>query len=71
MTPTGQTTAETPSIERTLNIRSALQPSFSPDGKRLSFLTNITGEHQVWVMDAGGGWPEPFPSHTSPRPGPT
>jgi hypothetical protein len=31
------------SFERYLNIRAAFAPSFSPDGKRLSLLTNITG----------------------------
>ncbi len=31
------------SFERYLNVRSAFAPSFSHDGKRLSFLTNITG----------------------------
>ncbi len=45
-------------IERYLNIRSAGSPSFSPDGKRIAFLTNITGTSQVWTMDAGGGYPE-------------
>ncbi len=45
-------------IERYLNIRSAGSPTFSPDGKRIAFLTNITGTSQVWTMDAGGGYPE-------------
>jgi len=41
-----------------LNIRDAYGPSFSPDGRRLSFLTNITGVPQVWVVDTEGGWPD-------------
>ncbi|MBA2495064.1 MAG: PD40 domain-containing protein, partial [Acidobacteria bacterium] len=45
-------------IERYLNIRSAGSPTFSPDGKHIAFLTNITGTSQVWTMDAGGGYPE-------------
>ncbi len=45
-------------IERYLNIRSASSPTFSPDGKRIAFLTNITGTSQIWMIDAGGGYPE-------------
>src|ERR1044072_3355772 len=43
---------------RYLNIREAYNPSFSPDRKRLSVLTNITGVPQVWVIDVSGGWPD-------------
>jgi dipeptidyl aminopeptidase/acylaminoacyl peptidase len=46
------------SIERYLNIRSAGSPTFSPDAKRIAFLTNITGTNQIWFMDANGGYPE-------------
>lgn len=45
-------------FERYLHIRSAYQPSFSFDGRRLAFLTNITGIPQVWGVDMGGGWPD-------------
>ena len=50
--------AQNYSIERYLNIRSAGNPTFSPDGKRLAFLTNITGTSQIWFVDAAGGYPE-------------
>ncbi len=50
--------AQNYSIERYLNIRSASSPTLSTDGKRLAFLTNITGTNQIWMMDAGGGYPE-------------
>ncbi len=46
------------SIERYLNIRSAGSPNFSSDGKRIAFLTNITGTSQIWFVDANGGYPE-------------
>jgi dipeptidyl aminopeptidase/acylaminoacyl peptidase len=45
-------------IERYLNIRSASSPAFSASGDRVAFLTNITGTPQVWMVGAGGGWPE-------------
>jgi dipeptidyl aminopeptidase/acylaminoacyl peptidase len=44
-------------IDRYLNIRSASGPSFSPDGRFVSFLTNITGVAQLWQVPAGSGWP--------------
>ena len=51
------------SFERYLNIRAAYAPSFSHDGKRLSFLTNITGVAEVWsipidVHATSPAWPD-------------
>jgi Tol biopolymer transport system component len=46
---------------RYLKIRSAWGPSWSPDGRRLAFLTEITGVPQVWEVFAGAEtppWPE-------------
>jgi dipeptidyl aminopeptidase/acylaminoacyl peptidase len=45
-------------LERFLNVRSANTPRFSPDGKRIAFLTNVTGVPQLWEVDRGGGWPD-------------
>jgi dipeptidyl aminopeptidase/acylaminoacyl peptidase len=52
-----------PSFEQFLNIRAARQPSFSPDGKFLSFVTNITGVMEVWnvpinLHSSYAPWPE-------------
>jgi dipeptidyl aminopeptidase/acylaminoacyl peptidase len=55
--------AQTYSIERYLNIRSAGSPTLSGDGKRLAFLTNITGTSQIWMMDSAGGYPEQVTSY--------
>ncbi len=55
--------AQNYSIERYLNIRSAGSPAFSPDGKRIAFLTNITGTSQIWFVDAAGGYPEQITSY--------
>jgi dipeptidyl aminopeptidase/acylaminoacyl peptidase len=46
---------------RYLKVRGAWGASWSPDGQRVSFLTEITGVPQVWEVagDAGGPcWPE-------------
>jgi dipeptidyl aminopeptidase/acylaminoacyl peptidase len=47
-------------IERFLNIRSATAPTFSPDGRFVAFLSNITGVAQLWQVPAEGGWPVQF-----------
>ncbi|MBY0522735.1 MAG: S9 family peptidase [Gemmataceae bacterium] len=44
-------------IDRYLNIRAANGPSFSPDGRYLTFLSNITGVAQLWQIPVEGGWP--------------
>jgi dipeptidyl aminopeptidase/acylaminoacyl peptidase len=49
---------------RYLKIRSAWGASWSPDGLRVSFLTEITGVPQVWeVSSEAGGWPEQLTFH--------
>jgi dipeptidyl aminopeptidase/acylaminoacyl peptidase len=53
-----QKSGELYGIDRYLNIRSSTSPAISPDGKRVAFLTNITGTPQVWMIKAEGGWPE-------------
>ncbi len=42
-------------IQQYLNIKSAGSPTFSPDGKRMAYLTNVTGVSQVWVCSLPGG----------------
>ena len=51
------------SFERFLNVRTAYNPTFSPDGQRLSFLTDITGVAEVWSVSVNmhssrPAWPE-------------
>src|SRR5437588_12204716 len=55
--------AEKYSFERYLNVRSASGASFSPDGRQLSFLTDITGVAEVWsvpvdIHSIAPAWPE-------------
>jgi dipeptidyl aminopeptidase/acylaminoacyl peptidase len=46
-------------FSRYLKIRGAWGPSWSPDGLRVSFLTEITGVPQVWeVASEAASWPE-------------
>ena len=48
---------------RYLKIRGAWGASWSPDGRRVSFLTEISGVPQAWEVPAGGGWPEQLTFH--------
>lgn len=45
-------------IQQYLNIKSAGSPTLSPDGKRLFYLTNVTGTSQVWMIDLPSGAPK-------------
>ena len=44
-------------IDRYLNIRAANAASFSPDGRFITFISNITGVAQLWQLPVEGGWP--------------
>jgi dipeptidyl aminopeptidase/acylaminoacyl peptidase len=48
---------------RYLKIRGAWGASWSPDGRRVAFLTEITGVPQVWEVPAEGGWPDQLTFH--------
>ncbi len=45
-------------FRRYLNVRTATAPSFSPDGKRLTYLSDVTGVPQVWSVPVEGDWPD-------------
>ncbi|MBK9155016.1 MAG: S9 family peptidase [Chloracidobacterium sp.] len=55
---TAAASAQTYTIQQYLSIRSAGSPVFSPDGKRIAYLTNASGTSQVWAVDLAGGKPE-------------
>ena len=39
------------------SMRGATSPSFSPDGKRIAYITNVSGSPQLWIAPVGGGAP--------------
>jgi len=45
------------SVARMARVGSANSPSFSPDGKWVSFISNMSGTPQVWIVPAEGGYP--------------
>ncbi|MDQ4042289.1 MAG: S9 family peptidase [Actinomycetota bacterium] len=48
---------------RYLKIRAAHGATWSPDGRRIAFLTDITGVTQAWEVPVEGGWPEQLIFH--------
>jgi dipeptidyl aminopeptidase/acylaminoacyl peptidase len=45
------------SIERLYTTRAIGGSTWSPDGKQVAFVTNITGRNNIWLLAATGGWP--------------
>lgn len=46
------------SVAAMAKIGACWSPTFSPDGTRLAFVSNLNGTPQVWTVSAEGGWPE-------------
>lgn len=44
-------------VARMARVGSASSPHFSPDGRWVSFISNMSGTPQVWVVPAEGGYP--------------
>src|SRR5258708_3191083 len=49
--------AQNYTIQQYLNIKSATAPTFSPDSKRIAYLSNVTGTSQVWTVALQMGVP--------------
>jgi dipeptidyl aminopeptidase/acylaminoacyl peptidase len=47
----------TADVARMARIGAANSPSFSPDGQWVSFISNMSGIPQAWIMPAQGGFP--------------
>jgi dipeptidyl aminopeptidase/acylaminoacyl peptidase len=45
------------SIERLYMTRHVGSTTWSPDGKSIAFISNISGRNNVWVVPSTGGWP--------------
>jgi len=45
----------TPAVRMTSGERHDSDPRFSPDGKRLAFLSDRDGSSQIWILDLAGG----------------
>ncbi len=45
------------SVERLYMTRSVGASAWSPDGKTIAFVSNISGRNNIWLVPAEGGWP--------------
>ena len=45
------------SVEQLFQTRYTGQHEWSPDGRHLAFVTDITGRYNIWVVPSEGGWP--------------
>jgi dipeptidyl aminopeptidase/acylaminoacyl peptidase len=45
------------SIEKLYMTRNLGSTSWSPDGKSIAFISNISGRNNIWVVPSTGGWP--------------
>ena len=53
-------------VERFARVGSASSPDFSPDGKWVSFIANLSGVPQVWIVSAAGGYPRMVTNSSDP-----
>jgi dipeptidyl aminopeptidase/acylaminoacyl peptidase len=69
-TTAGEPAAASAGLERSValmaRIGSCWSPTFSPDGKRLAFVSNMSGLPQIWTVAAEGGWPEQITASDDP-----
>ncbi|HEV7218422.1 MAG TPA: S9 family peptidase [Terriglobales bacterium] len=49
--------AQSLSIERLYMTRAIGGSTWSPDGKTIAFISNISGRNNIWLVSAEGGWP--------------
>jgi dipeptidyl aminopeptidase/acylaminoacyl peptidase len=46
------------SIERLYMTRNIGSSAWSPDGKQIAFVSNISGRNNLWLVPSTGGWPQ-------------
>ena len=44
-------------VGRMAKVGRCWSPTFSPDGRQLAFVSDLTGVPQVWTVSSKGGWP--------------
>ncbi len=48
---------QTFSIEKLYMTRQMGESTWSPDGKQIAFISNISGRNNLWLVPSTGGWP--------------
>jgi len=44
-------------IEKLYMTRNIGGSTWSPDGKQIAFISNISGRNNIWLVSSSGGWP--------------
>jgi dipeptidyl aminopeptidase/acylaminoacyl peptidase len=55
--PNAQVETRGLTIEKLYMTRQVGRPTWSPDGKSIAFISNMSGRNNLWLVPAGGGWP--------------
>src|SRR5467141_4217644 len=56
-TPNAQVEPKSLTIEKLYMTRLVGRPTWSPDGKSVAFISNMSGRNNLWTVPADGGWP--------------
>jgi len=55
--PNAQVEPRSLTIEKLYMTRQIGRPTWSPDGKSVAFISNMSGRNNLWMVPAEGGWP--------------
>jgi dipeptidyl aminopeptidase/acylaminoacyl peptidase len=55
--PNAQVEPRSLTIEKLYMTRQVGRPTWSPDGKSIAFISNMSGRNNIWMVSAEGGWP--------------
>jgi len=55
--PNAQVEPKSLTIEKLYMTRQIGRPTWSPDGKNIAFVSNMSGRNNLWLAPAEGGWP--------------
>ena len=55
--PNAQVEPKSLTIEKLYMTRQVGRPTWSPDGKSIAFISNMSGRNNLWLVPAEGGWP--------------
>jgi dipeptidyl aminopeptidase/acylaminoacyl peptidase len=55
--PNAQVEPRSLTIEKLYMTRQVGLPTWSPDGKSIAFISNMSGYNNLWLVDSEGGWP--------------
>ncbi len=55
--PNAQIEPRSLTIEKLYMTRQVGRPTWSPDGKSIAFVSNMSGRNNLWLVPATGGWP--------------